>query len=238
MAQNFDKPLDQIAMDESDLEALRAQQIPTLRKRGESVFDALNVELSEEGKPASVTGPDTHTRGDIVDSAVVLAEKPATEDTSTPKLRNMRRRKGADASVNLKPADTATPVGVPPVDDAVSAQAKEELQLATEIQDTQIKSLQAQYEHDPRCVVVLEKLAELVGKNPDNSVIDGIRKELEVLAPEENDANAQPASLAPIQRVVNIPVVDANPVPTPEPTPSPVWRVCHWLVSNCQQKSL
>lgn len=222
MAPNFDKPADQKAMNEPDLDALRKQQIPALQKRVGMVLDTLDAQLNEGEESALVAGPDTHTRGDIVDSAVVPAEKPATEDASAPKLRNMRRRKGVDASVNLKPVDAPAPVAEPAVDDAVSAQAKEELQLATEIQDTQIKSLQAQYEHDPRCVAVLEKLAELVGKNPDNSVIDGMRKELEVLAPEEDDASAQPAPLAPIQRVVNIPVVDANPVPTPEPTPSPV----------------
>ena len=138
------------------------------------------------------------------------------------KVRSTRGRKGADASAHLKPADVSAPVDVPLVDDAVSAQAKEELRLATEVQNTQINSLEEQYKGDPRCTAVLEKLATLRGTNPDDSVIDGIRKELEVLAPEENDANAQPALLAPIQRVVNIPVVDTNPVPTPEPTPSPV----------------
>lgn len=222
MAPNFDKPADQKAMNEPDLDALRKQQIPALQKRVGMVLDTLDAQLNEGEESALVAGPDTHTRGDIVDSAVVPAEKPATEDASAPKLRNMRRRKGADASVNLKPADATTPVDVPLVDDAVSAQAEEELQLATEIQDTQINSLEEQYKGDPRCTAVLEKLATLRGTNPDDSVIDGIRKELEVLAPEENDANAQPAPLAPIQRVVNIPVVDTNPVPTPEPTPSPV----------------
>lgn len=309
MAPNFDKPADQKAMNEPDLDALRKQQIPALQKRVGMVLDTLDAQLGGGEESAPVAGAEVHQSSGVLPEGIEDEQTPDTlmrennqrslaevtqtipvgehwivknvlnsqitvpsgaqltitnalgtkifvheggvarilknslgseivqvsptekrESGAVPpnplddpsKVRSTRGRKGADASAHLKPADVSAPVDVPLVDDAVSAQAEEELQLATEIQDTQINSLEEQYKGDPRCTAVLEKLATLRGTNPDDSVIDGIRKELEVLAPEENDANAQPAPLAPIQRVVNIPVVDTNPVPTPEPTPSPV----------------
>ena len=309
MAPNFDKPADQKAMNEPDLDALRKQQIPALQKRVGMVLDTLDAQLGGGEESAPVAGAEVHQSSGVLPEGIEDEQTPDTlmrennqrslaevtqtipvgehwivknvlnsqitvpsgaqltitnalgtkifvheggvarilknslgseivqvsptekrESGAVPpnplddpsKVRSTRGRKGADASAHLKPADVSAPVDVPLVDDAVSAQAKEELRLATEVQNTQINSLEEQYKGDPRCTAVLEKLATLRGTNPDDSVIDGIRKELEVLAPEENDANAQPAPLAPIQRVVNIPVVDTNPVPTPEPTPSPV----------------